>query len=84
MIDQVEEGRVHTLRTRDGHTVRAKSLVLACNAYAPNIGFFRNSILPLREFVGITRPLSEAELNALGWRSRIPFNDTRPRFIISG
>ncbi len=84
VIDQVEEGRLHTLRTRDGHTVRAKSLVLACNAYAPNIGFFRNSILPLREFVGITRPLSEAELNALGWRSRIPFNDSKTEVYYFG
>jgi glycine/D-amino acid oxidase-like deaminating enzyme len=77
VIDHVEEGRVHALRTRAGQRVRAKSMVLACNAYTPNLGFFRNSILPLREYVGITRRLSAAELSALGWRSRIPFNDSR-------
>jgi glycine/D-amino acid oxidase-like deaminating enzyme len=77
VIDDVEEGRVHALRTRAGQRVRAKSMVLACNAYTPNLGFFRNSILPLREYVGITRRLSAAELSALGWRSRIPFNDSR-------
>jgi glycine/D-amino acid oxidase-like deaminating enzyme len=77
VIDHIDEGRVHTLQTREGHRVRANSLVLACNAFAPNLGFFRNSILPLREHIGITRPLTAQELGSLGWPSRIPFNDSR-------
>jgi glycine/D-amino acid oxidase-like deaminating enzyme len=77
MIDHVEEGRVHAIRTREGHIVRAGSLVLACNAFASELGFFRNSILPLRDYIGITRPMSDGELGELGWRSPIPFNDTK-------
>ena len=83
-IETIEEDRVHAIRTRDGHLVRAKSLVLACNAFAPNLGFFNNSILPLREYVGITRPLTDEELTALGWRSRAPFNDTRTEVYYFG
>jgi gamma-glutamylputrescine oxidase len=84
VVEHVDEGQVHTLRTREGHLVRAKSLVLACNAYAPDLGYFGNSILPLREYVGMTRPLSEKELGALGWHSRAPFNDSRAEVYYFG
>jgi gamma-glutamylputrescine oxidase len=84
VVEHVDEGQVHALRTREGHLVRAKSLVLACNAYSPNLGYFGNSILPLREYVGMTRPLSEGEVGALGWRSRAPFNDSRTEVYYFG
>ena len=83
-VEHVDEGQVHVLRTREGHLVRAKSLVLACNAFAPNLGYFGNSILPLREYVAMTRPLSEDELGALGWHSRAPFNDSRTEVFYFG
>jgi gamma-glutamylputrescine oxidase len=77
LVQHVEAGREHLLQLNGGHHVRAKSLVLATNAFTPNLGFFRNSILPLRENVAITRPLSAAELEELGWHSQVPFNDSR-------
>ena len=77
MVVSIEEGREHVLRTSDGRTVRAKSLVLATNAFTPGLGFLRNSILPLKEYVAVTRPFSEQELQEIGWRVRIPFNDSR-------
>jgi glycine/D-amino acid oxidase-like deaminating enzyme len=84
VIDSIEEGRQHVLHTRDGHTVRAKSLVLASNAFTARLGFFRNSILPLREFIGITRPFSEMELADIGWRRQLPFNDDRTQVYYLG
>jgi gamma-glutamylputrescine oxidase len=84
VVEHVDEGQVHALRTREGHLVRARSLVLACNAFTPNLGYFGNSILPLREYVGMTRPLSERELGALGWTSRAPFNDSRTEVYYFG
>lgn len=71
-------------RTGAGHTVRAKSLVLAGNAFTPNAGFLRNSVVPLREYVAITRPLSNGELAAIGWRLRVPFNDMRTEVFYLG
>jgi gamma-glutamylputrescine oxidase len=76
VIEHIEEGRVHVIHTQDGHTLRANSLVLASNAFTPDLGFLRNSILPLREYVAITRPLSEQELRDIGWQLRAPFNDS--------
>jgi gamma-glutamylputrescine oxidase len=84
MIKSFEPGREHVLLTRDGHTIRAKSLVLASNAFTPNLGFLRNSILPIREYVAMTRPLSAAELATIGWRSRVPFNDSRTEVFYFG
>jgi gamma-glutamylputrescine oxidase len=77
LVQSVEPGQEHLLRTADGNTIRAKSLVLASNAMTPNLGFLRNSIVPLREYVAMTRPLDASELQALGWHSRMPFNDSR-------
>jgi gamma-glutamylputrescine oxidase len=77
VVEHIEEGRVHVLHMQDGHTLRARSLVLASNAFTPNLGYLKNSILPLREYVAITRPLSEQELREIGWQLRAPFNDSK-------
>ena len=83
-VDYLEEGREHVLHTHAGPTVRASSLVLAANAFTPGLGRFRNSILPLREPVAITRSLSLDELNGIGWRLRAPFNDSRTEVFYFG
>jgi gamma-glutamylputrescine oxidase len=83
-VVSVEEGREHVLRTGDGRTVRARSLVLAANAFIPGLGFLRNSILPIKEYVALTRPFSEQELLEIGWRERIPFNDSRTEVYYLG
>ena len=76
-VAHVDEGPRHTLRIASGHSVKAKSLVLATNAYSSKLGFFRNTVTPLHAYVGITPPLSEARLAEIGWRSRMPFNDSK-------
>ena len=82
-VDAIEEGAEHVLRI-GGHTVKARSLVLATNVFTPNLGFLRNSVLPLREYVAMTRQLSEQELTEIGWRSRVPFNDSRTAVFYFG
>src|SRR5450631_4424300 len=57
-VVSIEEGREHVLRTGDGRTVRARSLVLATNAFTPGLGYMRNSILPVKEYVAVTRSFS--------------------------
>jgi gamma-glutamylputrescine oxidase len=76
-VASIEEGREHLLRTTGGHTVKAKSLVLATNAFTSRLGFFRNSILPVHEYVAVTQPFSDQQLAEIGWRTRVPFNDSR-------
>lgn len=76
-VTQVEEGPVNVISTLSGHTVRAKSLVLATNAYSSRLGYFRSSVVPIYNYVGITSQLSEATMAQIGWRKRIPFSDSR-------
>jgi gamma-glutamylputrescine oxidase len=76
-ITRVEEGSTHILSTLSGNMVRAKSLVLATNAYTSQLGFFRSSIVPIHNYVGITPRLPDATLARIGWRKRMPFSDSR-------
>jgi len=80
----VEEGRKHLLHTSGGQTVEAKSLVLATNAFTARLGFLRNAIVPVHEYVAVTRPFSEQELAEIGWRKRVPFNDSRTEVFYLG
>jgi len=73
----IEEGPVHRVHMAGGQTVKARSLVLATNAFTSKLGYFRNAIAPVYNYVAATRPLSDGELAAIGWRSRMPFNDSR-------
>ena len=83
-VISIEEGREHLLHTRGGHTVRAKSLVLATNAFTSRLGFLRNAILPVHEYVAMTQPVSEQQLAEIGWRKRVAFNDSRTEVFYLG
>jgi gamma-glutamylputrescine oxidase len=83
-VASIEEGREHLLHTTDGHTIRAKSLVLATNAFTSRLGFFRNSILPVHEYVAVTPPFTAEQLAEVGWRKRVPFNDSRTEVFYLG
>jgi gamma-glutamylputrescine oxidase len=84
VITNIEEGPEHLLETTDGLSVKAKSLVLATNAFTPRLGYFRNSILPVHEYVAITPRLSEQLLAEIGWLQRAPFNDSRTEVLYLG
>jgi gamma-glutamylputrescine oxidase len=73
----IDEGDAIRVHTSEGKIVRARSLVLAANAYSSRLGYFRNRIAPIFNYVGITAPLTDAQLAGTGWRKRIPFSDSR-------
>jgi len=75
-VTRIEEGDAVRLHTSEGRTVRAQSLVLAANAYSSRLGYFRNRVAPIFNYVGITPPLTDAQLAGTGWRKRIPFCDS--------
>jgi glycine/D-amino acid oxidase-like deaminating enzyme len=76
-VARIEEGSPIRLHTTNGRRVTAKSLVMASNAYTSKLGFFRNGIVPIFNYVGITPRLSDTQIAELGWRSRLPFSDSR-------
>jgi|HubBroStandDraft_6_1064221.scaffolds.fasta_scaffold00030_82 gamma-glutamylputrescine oxidase len=84
IVAGIEEGREHLLHTTGECTIKAKSLVLATNAFTSRLGFFRNSILPVHEYVAATEPFSTQQLAEIGWRKRVPFNDSRTEVFYLG
>jgi gamma-glutamylputrescine oxidase len=73
----VEEGPVHRIETMNGHSVKANTIVLATNAYTSELGYLRRTVAPIFNYVGITAPLNAATISEIGWKCRMPFNDSR-------
>ncbi len=63
------EGATVSVRAPRG-MARAPCLVLATNAYTPQLGLLRNKVMPLRVSAIETEPLSAAQLASLGWPRR--------------
>jgi gamma-glutamylputrescine oxidase len=84
IVSDIREGSEHVLHTGEGFSVKATSLVLATNAFTSRLGYLRNSILPVREYVAMTQPLTEEQLAEIGWQKRVPFNDSRTEVYYFG
>lgn len=76
-VMRIEEGPEHRIETSSGHTVKAKSLVLATNAFSSKLGYLRRAVSPIHDYIGITPPIPDSLLTEIGWTSRLPFNDCR-------
>jgi glycine/D-amino acid oxidase-like deaminating enzyme len=63
------EGPTITCRSEHG-SARAPFMVLATNAYTPQLGLLRDKVVPLRVSAIETEPLSKAQLKTLGWQGR--------------
>jgi gamma-glutamylputrescine oxidase len=83
-ISHVEEGERIILTTADGRTIRARSVVLATNAYSSKLGYLRQASTPVFDYVGITASLPDQRLAQIGWNARIPFNDSRTEVYYLG
>jgi glycine/D-amino acid oxidase-like deaminating enzyme len=82
--------RSRLMRMDPGATVRlvtefaeiaADKVVIALNGYAPQVGLFKDRILPVSGYIAATEPLSEARMKSIGWENRAGLWDTRPEFM---
>lgn len=83
-VTAVDEGPRIRLALAGGTTASAPIVILATNAYTSKLGYLRNAVAPIVNHVAITRPLTPAELLAVGWTRRIPFNDSRINVVYAG
>jgi glycine/D-amino acid oxidase-like deaminating enzyme len=74
----IAEGAAIQLTTPHA-AVRTAAIVLATNAYTPQLGYFSDRILPLHSHVVATAPLSEELWAALGWTAHHGFSDDLDR-----
>lgn len=71
-------GRSHLLRTPGG-VVRARAVGIATAAYtSPGLNVLtRHRLMPILSNSVVTRPLSASEIDACGFKAKIPLTDTR-------
>jgi glycine/D-amino acid oxidase-like deaminating enzyme len=61
--------------------IEAQQAVVTLNGYAPQIGLFRQRLLPLTNYVVATEPLSPAQRESIGWAGREGLSDMRVQFM---
>jgi glycine/D-amino acid oxidase-like deaminating enzyme len=79
-VVRIEPGRPVRVVTEHGE-VEAAQAVLATNGYTPQLGIFRDRLLPLCNYVVATEPLSPAQWDAIGWAGRHGLSDARLQFM---
>ena len=78
-VVHIEPGKSITVETSGGR-VRAETLVLAANGYSVSLGFFKRRIIPMCAHVIATEPLTEKQLESIGWSGREKLSDMNPFF----
>ncbi|WP_395407419.1 NAD(P)/FAD-dependent oxidoreductase [Pseudoduganella sp. UC29_106] len=68
-LHSYSEGKTVKAQTARG-SVSAPFLVLATNAYTPQLGLLKDKVAPMRVSAIETEPLSAAQLAELGWHGR--------------
>jgi len=77
-VMNIREGEsIQLLVGMEHNKVIAKAIVLATNAYTSKLGYFQHQVLPLHAHCAVTPPLTKTVLDEMGWRSRLPFYDSR-------
>jgi glycine/D-amino acid oxidase-like deaminating enzyme len=79
IVMRVTPGKVHRIETEMGE-ISAPTLVLALNGYSHKIGFFKNRVFPLCNYVIATEPLSKEQWESIGWQNRQGMYDMRLLF----
>jgi glycine/D-amino acid oxidase-like deaminating enzyme len=77
-VMKIDEGRTVTLHTPGGE-LEADALVLATNAYTPQLGYFRDAIFPLHSHLVASAPRSEDAWRTMGWHGAAGFSDDLDR-----
>ncbi|MBC7291040.1 MAG: FAD-dependent oxidoreductase [Actinotalea sp.] len=80
--DLRRDGGHVVVRTDDG-AVRARQAVLATNAFPPLLRRVRPFLVPVYDYVLMTRPLTGAERASVGWANRQGLGDVANQFHYS-
>lgn len=79
VVTRVTPGKMHHVDTELGE-IEAPILVVALNAYAHKLGFFKNRSVPINVFQIATEPLSNSQWESIGWGNRQGLYDERVLF----
>jgi len=76
---EVRFGREPVALTETG-LVKARALVVATDGYSPALGLFKRRVIPMCAYLIATEPLSEKQLESIGWANREKLSDLKPIF----
>ncbi|MCP4142477.1 MAG: FAD-dependent oxidoreductase [Chloroflexi bacterium] len=79
VVTRITPGKINLVDTELGD-IQAPILVVALNAYAHKLGFFKNRVFPISVFQIATEPLSNSQLESIGWDNRQGLSDMRTLF----
>jgi len=79
VVTRITHGKVNHVDTELGD-IRAPVLVIALNAYAQKLGFFKEHVIPVGVFQIATEPLSKAQWESIRWQNRQGLYDMRALF----
>ena len=79
VVTRITPGEINHVDTELGE-IRAPILVIALNAYAYKLGFFKNRLFPIGVFQIATEPLTDTQLESIGWGNRQGLSDMRRLF----
>ncbi|MBC8506895.1 MAG: FAD-dependent oxidoreductase [Anaerolineales bacterium] len=79
VVTRITPGKTNLIDTELGD-IRAPILVIALNAYAHKLGFFKDRVFPISVFQIATEPLNETQLESIGWGNRQGLSDMRTMF----
>ncbi len=79
VVTRITPGKINHVDTELGD-ISAPIIVLALNAYSHKLGFFKNRVFPISVFQIATEPLSNSQMEAIGWQNRQGLSDMRTMF----
>lgn len=79
VVTRITPGKINHIDTELGN-IRAPIMVLALNAYAHKLGFFKNRSFPISVFQIATEPLTSTQWESIGWQNRQGLYDMRTMF----
>ena len=82
VVTRITPGQVNHIDTELGD-IRAPILVIAVNAYAHKLGFFKDRVFPVNVYQIATEPLSKAQWESIGWGNRQGVSDMRNLYSYS-
>ena len=82
VVTRIRPGQINHVDTELGE-IHAPTLVIAMNAYAHKLGFFKNRVFPVSVYQVATKPLSRAQWESIGWGNRQGLSDLRTLFSYS-
>jgi glycine/D-amino acid oxidase-like deaminating enzyme len=79
VVTRITPGKVNHVDTELGE-IQAPILVIALNAYANKLGFFKRRVFPIGVFQIATEPLSGEQRESIGWPNKQGLYDMRTMF----